>query len=354
MDIRLKWFYRLGFFLLLFFVLYIFMKLKPIWGPIVSIALLVLTPFLLGAFITYLLHPIIETLHRYHIHRGIAIAVIYLLFFGGLGFAIYKGIPAVIAQVQELASNIPAFIKQYQSLLAKTSNWPFDVDEKIEQLVNNLEETTNAFSENVLHYVMNALDFALIIALIPFISFYMLKDFNAIKRMCWYVTPKQWRRQGRAFLHDVDQSLGNYIRGQIFVCLAIGVISTLLFWLFGLNYPLLLGIIIGVTNVIPYFGPIFGALPAVIIAATMSVKMVLIVIIIIIVLQFVEGNILSPLIVGKSLHMHPLVIMLALLIGSEVAGIIGMIISIPILAIIKVIVMHARIHFRKQETLVDK
>ncbi|MFP3514543.1 AI-2E family transporter, partial [Peribacillus sp. SIMBA_075] len=74
----------------------------------------------------------------------------------------------------------------------------------------------------------------------------------------------------------------------------------------GMQYPLLLGAIIGMTNVIPYFGPIIGAIPAVIIAATMSVKMVLIIAIIVLALQFLEGNIMSPLIVGKSLHMHPL------------------------------------------------
>ncbi|MFP3380440.1 AI-2E family transporter, partial [Bacillus sp. SIMBA_069] len=102
-------------------------------------------------------------------------------------------------------------------------------------------------------------------------------DFTALKKMAWYMTPKKWRKQGRAFVRDVDASLGGYIRGQIIVCAVIGLISSLLFWIVGMQYPLLLGAIIGITNVIPYFGPIIGAIPAVIIAATMSVKMVLII-----------------------------------------------------------------------------
>lgn len=144
------------------------------------------------------------------------------------------------------------------------------------------------------------------------------------------------------FIRDVDKSLGGYIRGQLLVCLVIGVISATLFWVFGMKYPLLLGFIIAITNIIPYFGPIIGAVPAVIIAATLSVKMVIITLIIIVVLQFVEGNILSPLIVGKSLHMHPLIIMLSLLAGGEAGGIIGLIMAVPILAILKISLIHAR------------
>lgn len=116
-----------------------------------------------------------------------------------------------------------------------------------------------------------------------------------------------------------------------------------------MRYPLLLGTIIGVTNVIPYFGPIIGAVPAVIIASALSVKMVVITIGIIIVLQFLEGNILSPLIVGKSLHMHPLLIMLALLAGGEAGGILGLIIAVPILAVFKVSMIHAKKHFSKNK-----
>jgi predicted PurR-regulated permease PerM len=117
-------------------------------------------------------------------------------------------------------------------------------------------------------------------------------------------------------------------------------------WLVGMDYPLLLGCIIGVTNIIPYFGPVIGAIPAVILAVTVSLKMVLIVAAIIFLLQFLEGNILSPMIVGKSLHMHPLVIMFALFFGGEIAGVIGLIIAVPLLAVLKVALLHWKEHYR--------
>ena len=358
MDIRLKWFYRLGFLFLLFIVFFIFMKLKPMWGPVISVATIILLPFFIGSFISYLLHPIVEALHRQGLQRGLSVMIIYLLFFGGMGYGLYKGIPAIIIQIQELSENAPSLIKQYkiwvEMLHQQTSNWPFGVQERIESGLDELEIRMNDYLNNIVNYAMKAFDFLLLLALIPFIAFYMLKDYEELKKLLWYMTPKKWRNQGRAFFRDVDASLGGYIRGQLLICGVINVLAALLFWLFEMKYPLVLGTIIGITNVIPYFGPIIGAIPAVIIAATMSGKMMLTVVVIVFVLQFLEGNVLSPLIVGKSLHMHPLFIMLALLAGGELGGIIGMILSIPILAVLKVMLLHARVHFRKKATLVDK
>ncbi|MFJ7748007.1 AI-2E family transporter [Peribacillus sp. NPDC097295] len=358
MSFRVKWFYRLGFILLLFFIIYIFMKLKPMWGPAVSVLITVFLPFFIGAFISYLLHPVVEFLNKKGMRRWLSILIIYLLFFGGLGFAVYMGIPMMTNQVRELSESVPGLVEQYRSRVEKlnhqTADWPFGIHERFEEGVVLFENWLSAMPEKGMAFALKLFDFILLIGLIPFIAFYILKDFASLKKMAWYLTPKKWRKQGRAFVQEVDASLGGYIRGQIIVCAAIGVISSLLFWIVGMEYPLLLGAIIGVTNVIPYFGPIIGAIPAVIIAATISVKMVIIIVVIVVILQFLEGNILSPLIVGKSLHMHPLFIMFALLAGGEVGGILGMVLSIPILAVLKVSIQHARVHFRKKPALIDK
>ena len=115
----------------------------------------------------------------------------------------------------------------------------------------------------------------------------------------------------------------------------LGLIAGVSFWLFGLPYPLIL-VAIGITNVIPYFGPFIGAVPSLLLSLAISAKAVIIVIVTIFILQFIEGNILSPLIVGRSLRMHPVVIMLALLAGGELAGIPGMILAVPAAAVLKV------------------
>lgn len=351
MDIQIKWFYRIGFLLLLFGMFFIFLKLQQIWLPVLRILVTVITPFFIAAFISYLLHPTIERLHGSGLHRGLAVIIIYLLFFGGIGYGLYKGIPAVIHQLKDLSDNIPVFADQYRDrvdeIQKKTNQWPEGARERIDTGIVAVEEKLNQSLTRILNGFVGLINLIVVFAIIPFIAFYMLKDYHHLKKAVWYLTPRKWRKQGVLFLRDVDATLGKYIRGQLLVCLVIGAISALLFWVTDMRYPLLLGFIIGVTNVIPYFGPIFGAIPAVIIGATVSVKMVITSLVIIFLLQFLEGNILSPFIVGKSLHMHPMLIMFALLVGGEIGGILGLIIAVPVLSVAKVAIIHGKIHIMK-------
>ncbi|MGG1677522.1 AI-2E family transporter [Neobacillus sp. NRS-1170] len=354
MDIRMKWYYRIGFLLLLLIAIFVFLKISFVWMPIVRMAAIIVLPFVIAGFITYLLHPIVEKLHEKGLHRGLAIILIYVLFFGGIGFALYKGIPVIINQIKDLSESAPVFAEQYRGwvnhLQSHTRAWPDGLQTKLNDGIDAFEKKMDSLLTVIVNILMKFLNSALIFMIIPFIAFYMLKDFPLIKRAAWYLTPKNWRKKGTLFLKDVDESLGSYIRGQLLVCIIIGSISALLFWIFHLKYPLLLGLIVGATNVIPYFGPIIGAVPAVIIAATTSVKLVIITLVIVFGLQFLEGNILSPYIVGKSLHMHPLLIMVALTAGGEIGGILGLILAVPILVVLKVAIIHAKNHFMQRET----
>ncbi|WP_026693822.1 AI-2E family transporter [Peribacillus kribbensis] len=352
MNIQVKWYYRLGFLLLVFVVLYVFFKLRPIWVPLLGILVTAALPFIIGGFIAYLLHPVVEKLHSRGLPRGISILIIYLIFFGGMGFALYKGVPAMVEQVKELSASAPAVAERYRewfnSMHKQTSSWPFGLHERLEEGISLFEKRMDSLLDMVMKSVMRVFDFILLIALIPFVAFYFLKDIEAMKGTLWYLTPNRWRTSGASFLKDVDQSLGNYIRGQFLVCAIIGGLSTILFWAIGMKYPLLFGVIIGVTNIIPYFGPIIGAIPAMLIAAAVSLKLMAVVALIVFGLQFIEGNVLSPFIVGKSLAMHPLIIMAALLIGGETGGIPGLILAVPVLAIVKVAVIHSKDHFAKK------
>lgn len=182
-----------------------------------------------------------------------------------------------------------------------TDDWPDGMHHRIDKMIRQTEAFFAGTIESAISGIRNVLDYFLIAATIPFLVFYMVKDIELMKKTVWYLTPKSWRKRGSAFLRDVDDSLGDYIRGQLLVCLILGVIAGISFWVFGLPYPLILGLISGVTNVIPYFGPFIGAVPALLIAMTISVKAVLVVVITVFILQFMEGNILSPFIVAEAL-----------------------------------------------------
>ena len=347
-----KWLIRAATLLIVFLCIFVFFKLTPIWEPIYRIILTVFLPVLISGFITYLLLPIVEGLHNRGIPRTVAILGIYLLFFGGIGFGLYKLFPQIIKQLKDLSENLPYLMNTYRTWIEEidfqTKNFPEEIHTRIEQGISSVETAVNQFISFVMAFLKGLLNSLVLIALIPLIVFYLLKDIILFKKAVWYMTPRKWRRAGIELLKDIDESLGNYIRGQLFVCIIIGVVATAALWITGMSYPLLLGSIIGVTNIIPYFGPVIGAVPAIIVASTISIKMVIIVVIIIGILQFLEGNILSPLIVGKSLRMHPVAIILALLAGEEIGGVVGLILAVPVLAILRVVVTHLKLNFEKQ------
>ncbi|AGT32894.1 membrane protein [Geobacillus genomosp. 3] len=342
-------FLRIGKWLLVTAIVYLIVRMKEVWWPVVDFIATALAPFLLAAFITYLLHPLVEYIHGKGMPRALAILLIYFLFFGSIGYGMYRGIPVLIAQLRELDERLPSLMNTYRQwaryIHDETSTWPMEVHTRIEAMFVQLEQAAAKAVTMAMSAAQSFIGSAATFLLIPFIVFYMLKDIDVLKKAVWYMTPKRWRGPGMAFLKDVDESLGGYIRGQLFVCAAIGLMASLGLWLAGMDYPLLLGFIIGLTNIIPYFGPLIGAIPAAILAATISLKMVIIVLIIIFALQFLEGNILSPLIVGKSVHMHPLIIMLALFAGGELAGVPGLILAVPAAAVLKVALAHWKEHY---------
>lgn len=344
--IKYKWIIRFTCLLLFLLCGYIFLLLSPIWKPILSMVVRVLTPFFIAGVITYLLHPLIEQLKNLGIARSLSIIMIYVLFLFLLGYLILNGTPYIIDELKDLVENIPQLTNQYRGFVnefyEQTSRMPDGFRVRFEGLLSDVELVA---ADGLVHAIANIkglFDYFLMLIIIPFLVFYLLKDFNLIEKTVWYLTPRKWRRSGTQLLSNINISLGNYIRGQIFVCIIVGVLATIGLLIIGMPYAVILGIFIGITNIIPYFGPIIGAFPVVIIAFTESIELVLLALVVTFTIQLVEGNILSPLIVGKSLHMHPILIMLALVVGAEVAGIIGLILSVPILAIIKVVIIHVR------------
>lgn len=345
-NIKIIWIYRLAIILLLFLCLFVFWKLRPMWKPILDIMKLVLIPFLSAYFIAYLLHPLVEKLHQKGMPRTLAILLIYVLFFGGIGYGIYKGTPAAIAQMQEMNENFPEFVSMYEKwtkmIEARTANFPEFINDKLRQAFVGIEAKLQSLLNRVMGTAHRILDSLLIIVLVPFIVFYILKDYGELYDIFWKLVPAKWRSEGQKLVDDIDKSLGNYIRGQLFVCSVLAGCAALAFWAIGMKYPLLLGIVIGLTDIIPYFGPILGAIPTIVIAMTISVQMVIKAAVALAVLQFIESNILSPYIVGKSLHMHPVVIMFALLVGGEIAGLTGLLLAVPVLAVLRTILIHSK------------
>lgn len=338
-----------GIFIFLF--IYLLYKLFPFYGAVFSFLWKLFAPFLISCLIAYLLHPIVKKLHNYNIPKSIAVLLIYFIFFGGGAYLIYRVYPAFVHQLRDLNEQLPQLIEMYESLIytlyESTSSFPESVHDKIGEVIGKIEASIEDMTGNLIGGVTKIVDMIILITVIPVLVFYFLKDYDKIKAYIKTFIPEKYRRQGSDIVYKIDESLGNYIRGQLLVCTFVSLTSYIVFHFLGLNYALLLAIIMGLTNFIPYFGPIIGAVPVSAIALTMSGKMVVFVLIAIFVIQLIESNLLSPYIVGKSVNIHPVVIIFALLLGGEIGGVLGMILAVPILTIFKVIVNHLVV-FRRE------
>lgn len=337
-----------GIFVFLF--IFLLVKLFPYYKAFFSFLWNLAVPFLVACLISYLLYPIVQKIHAYNIPRSIAILFIYLLFFGGTGYLIYRVYPAVVHQLRDLDEYLPQLIEMYQGIIYQvyetTSFLPETVHDKIDETIQTIEISIDTLIGNVIGGVSKIIDMVVMITIIPVLVFYFLKDYEKIKTYVKGYIPSKYRETTSNLVHAVDEGLGNYIRGQLLVCLFVAITSYIVFQLLGLKYALLLAIIMGLTNIIPYFGPIIGAIPAVLIALTISGKMVLFVLIGVFVIQLIESNLLSPYIVGRSTRIHPVAIIFALLLGSKLGGVLGLILAVPVLTICNVVVKHILIMLR--------
>lgn len=187
--------------------------------------------------------------------------------------------------------------------------------------------------------------------ILPFLIFYILKDFDVFERTIVSFLPGAHRKEIVHVLKEIDTALGNYIRGQFAVCIIVGMLAYIGYMVVGMPYALLLASVVAVFNIVPYLGPFLGAAPAIIMASTVSMKMVIYVVIVNVLCQMLESNVVSPQVVGRSLHLHPLAIIFALLVGGELAGIVGLILAVPVLAILKVIVQHVFAYYIRRKTV---
>lgn len=332
----------LGIMLFLFF--YLLVRLFPIYGSFFSFLGQLSLPFLIAGLIAYLLHPITAKMDSWNIPRSVTILLIYLLFFGGIAYLIYRVYPATIVQLRDLSEQLPQFISMYQTFINQmyesTSFLPETVHDKMDELILRIETSIDQVLSKLVAGFTRVFDMIVIITVIPVLVFYFLKDYDKWKSVFKGYIPQKHRSNVSSILHGIDESLGGYIRGQLIVSLFVAITSYIVFEILNLEYALLLALIMGVTNLIPYFGPIIGAVPAVAIAFTMSVQTVIFVVIAIFLIQLLEGNLLAPYIVGKSIAIHPVAIIFALLLGGKLSGIMGMILAVPLLTVLKVIFTH--------------
>lgn len=204
-------------------------------------------------------------------------------------------------------------------------------------LYNKIEHIIRGLANNLIELSIKIGQNILAIAVIPVISYYFLSDSKNIKNKFLILFNAKWRNTIRRTLDDIDKNLSRYIIAQFILSFLISILTFIVLFFLKVDYPIILSMLNGIFNIVPYFGPVFGAVPAIIVALMESPKQALWTVIGLYVLQLIEGNIICPKITGESVDIHPLLVILLLLIGEKFGGIIGMILIIPICVILKVI-----------------
>ncbi|MBU3111382.1 AI-2E family transporter [Clostridium lacusfryxellense] len=193
-------------------------------------------------------------------------------------------------------------------------------------IFNKILDSIMGLGENILTYMVS-----------PLIIYYFLYDSENMINKTLIVFPPESRNVIKKIINDIDKVLGRYILSQLILCGIISIATFLILIFMNVDFPLILSLINGIFNIIPYFGPIFGVIPIILIALLASPKIALYTTLWLFALQQIEGSILSPKIIGESISMHPLTVIFLLMIGGEAYGILGMILAVPLGVVIKVI-----------------
>jgi len=305
-------------------------------------------PVILALVLYYLINPLINVLEsKFHVNRIISITFVFIIILALLIWGVMSLIPFVQSQVDSLVKNWP----QYWNSLNKSLQNMFS-DPKLhmvkERLIQTNTSVTKSFEKSmdqILPQTMNNLSSAVsvltnvvvILMTAPFILFFMLKDDKKFKESVIKFVPDRVKGSVGDMLSEISQSLSSYITGQLTVAFWVAVMFFVGYLIIGQRYALILGIVAGVLNLIPYIGSTLALVPSLVIAAFIAPSMVLKVVIVFAVEQTVETRVISPIIVGNKMQMHPVTTILVLLVSAGMYGLIGMIAGIPIFAILKII-----------------
>jgi predicted PurR-regulated permease PerM len=321
----------------------------------------------LSIFFAYLIAPLVELVHRpakfrgarpHLIPRTLAIGIVYLVIFGGLGLAIYLLLPQVGEQITEIGRQAPTYSKTLSDSTQKLERFyqriPSPARESVKETVSETIHTVGVYLQSTAVTTATfALGYAPWLVLIPILAFFLLKDADSFRRAALQMLPRgRMRWRGDELFQDVNSTLAAYIRAQLIACLLIGVICTLGFILIGVPYALVLGILAGFLEFIPLAGPLVIFVLAVAVSSFHSPGQALGVFIFLAVLRIVHDYVTYPRIIGQGIHLHPLAVILAILCGAELAGVAGIFLAIPVIAIISVGYRHWLEHRGKDEGIV--
>lgn len=293
--------------------------------------------FLFALIIASAISPAVNLLERIKIPRILGALLVYIIVIGLLGFLISLIIPSIAKDVKDLSSNLPEYTQNLSlkfDSLQKTSSKYQGIIEQAQDFLSNIGDLLRKAASNLFSTAINIFGgvFSLMLALV--LSFYLSVQKRGVQRVLISVVPHQHRDYVLNLWERSQRKLGRWLQGQLFLGILVGVLVYIGLSFLNVKFAILLAILAGVLEIFPYIGPVLAAIPAIILGFLQSPILGLWVLILYVVVQQIENYLMVPLVIGSIVKLNPVIIILALLIGGKLGGIPGMILAVPITAVV--------------------
>ena len=305
----------------------------------------ILTPFILAAFFTYLLSPLVSKIQAYGYRRWVAVTLFAFVFLIAASAALSVIIPSLTDEVEKLAVNWHTYYNYAYGFAIKLKD-KFEVAfpaihgyEFSETAIEKINSFLTSEARKVPQYVMNIFSLFSAIVLVPMLVLFMLvRGGDGVKSIVELV-PSKYVETLLSVIYEMDSVLGRFIRGQLIEALFVGTLSCIVLSVLGINYALLIGVIAGIANMIPYMGPAIGLTLASVIALVQFQNAAVLIKLIpsFLLIQFLDNNLVQPFVVGQNVDLGPVAMIFAMLAGAQVFGFLGIVFAVPAAAIIKTI-----------------
>lgn len=305
----------------------------------------------ISALLAYLFDPFATSLEAYGFSRLMATLSIFAACTVIIGLLSFFVVPIAIQQFSmlktgQLINQIDLLVADLQMRLEGplSSIGVQDLD-----LKSSFQSNVTDFLSDSINYFPNLLSTIGNLVLIPFLMFFFIKDARAMKKGFIDIVPNRYFEFSLNVLQKMDAQLGNYLRGQFLVAGIIGSLATLVLWFLEVDFFMVIGPLAGLANMIPYVGPLAGGLLAIIISVVTTAAFDTIpgIVIAFALIQTLDNTVLQPFILSRNVEMHPMLILLAILIGGKLFGVVGLLLAVPFTAIVKVIVVETFINLRR-------
>ncbi len=322
-------------------IIYLFGQVQFFLEPAKKVLAALFFPIIISALFYYILRPVVRFLEHMHVPKTISVMMVLVVSTILFVLAGFFTVTMVIDQVTQLSHDFPKLAAYSQQLITgwsgsmKLSFIPFSL---FQEQFTKLSQQFFAFLPNsILNFVFALTNFATMLLLVPFIVFFLLKDDNLFAARLIKLIPSEHKKSGEEILDDIDKTLSAYIVSQVIISIFIAVLMYIGYTLAGVNYAFVLALFAAVTNIIPIVGSILGVLPALLVGLPGGIFLIVKILIIMAVVQVVQGNLLSPLILGKRMDIHPLTYIIIFMAGATVYGFVGLLVAVPAYAVCRII-----------------